>query len=145
MAVVFITKLADSYCRTRFHQSDRHRKPQFAARTFEPQVWFDLATTEWREFAVPWSSAGVLTVATNREYRCFVEPYAGKGDHIIAVYRDKDGNDVFSRYFVGATGPWSHTCTLQVAADGTIRFTDISKLADADAPEEAVDAELAPA
>ena len=143
MAVVFITKLADSYCRTRFHQSDTHRKPRLNGRTFETKTWFDLATTEWSELTVPWSSAGVLTVSTIREHRCYVEPYAGKGDHIIVVYKDKDGNDVIARYFVGYTGPWNHTCTLRVAADGTIGFTDISKFAPAEAGEEAGDAALA--
>jgi len=145
MAVVFITKLVDNYCRTRFHQSDTHRKPRLNARTFEPKVWFDLTTTEWSEFAVPWSSAGVLTVSTSRDYRCYVEPYDGKGDHIIVVYKDKDGNDVISRYYVGATGPWNHTCTLQVAADGSIKFADISTFAAEEAGEEVGDAALATA
>lgn len=128
MAVLFITRLVDDYCRTAFDQEDGARSPWLKAQSFSTKARFDLRETQWSEFVVPWKSSGDLKVHTHRDHACYVEYYAGteKGDHVIVVYKDGE-KDVIERTYVGPQGRDHYTCTLQVAADGSIKFADIQR------------------
>ncbi|MFL5387005.1 MAG: hypothetical protein ACJ8GN_31305 [Longimicrobiaceae bacterium] len=150
MAVLFITRLFNAHYPTLFNQGDGERKPRLKGSSFDPKAWFDLKTTEWSEFVVPWKSAGNLKVQTSREHTCYVDYYEGdkKGDHAIVVYRDADGKEVVARYYVGPQGRDHYVCTLRVAVDGSIDFADIGRgylAEDAGAEEDAETVALATA